>query len=392
MIKCPKCNGNMIQVQASDLTVRDKNYRCDACKYSMYPKNYLVKKWNVSRCTVGEVDSENLCPVCQESTKKVECEHGEMHYCSNCDSFIMPEQTLNKLEIRQTISFAADETDYDTELDDEYEYKKAMQEVQYNTSKKPEYKKVEVDIDYNCDENMTQEDFVLAFFGLPIKDKNVKVTGSAYVTLFLMVACVEFFILSMLGNYPEIIKNFGFTPGRPFHFYGFTLISTMFMHGGIWHLISNLYFLYIYGDSVEAKLGKVKFIILILLSNLLGDLLHSVVNLHSDIPLIGISGAVSGVAVFYTILYPNNTFSFLPFFVFQILFMRGNYWWLRIKAKYILGIWLFFQILDGISSGESNVAFFCHIGGAICGFIMALVFNPKIDEEKKTNVYRNMTR
>ncbi len=391
MIKCIICNGNMAQVQAPDLSIRDKNFQCIECKFSMYKRDYLEKKCDLSGYTISGVNCIDNCPACGSILKQVDSGDGNIMFCQSCDSYLMEEHTFYNLEPKRTIGFA-DAADR-LEITDSYDYDRAMREIEYDAQRRrSEYKTVETEIDYNYDEYMNLFDMVLAFFGLPIKDKNIKLTGSAYVTLFLMVACIEFFVLSNIGNYDEIIRDFGFVPARPFHFFGLTIISSMFMHGGIWHLISNLYFLFIYGDGVEAKLGKVKYIILVVLSGLIGLMLHSLVNLHSDIPLIGISGAVSGIAVFFTILHPNAKFAFLPFFWFQLIFMRGNYWWLRIKAKYILAIWLFFQILNGIGSGDSGVAFFAHIGGAICGFIMALVFNPKIDEEKQERVYSNMTR
>ncbi|MEO0083605.1 MAG: rhomboid family intramembrane serine protease [candidate division WOR-3 bacterium] len=152
----------------------------------------------------------------------------------------------------------------------------------------------------------------------------------------------------------------------------YTLITSMFIHGGFWHILGNMLYLWIFGDNVEDLLGKFWFIIMYLLSGLVGSFAHILVSPNSPIPAIGASGAVSGVLGCYLLLYPKaRVLALVPLGFFIRLLM--------LPASIFLGFWIFLQLLYGFSSigGGAGVAYFAHIGGFIIGVIFGLIFKKK---------------
>jgi len=148
----------------------------------------------------------------------------------------------------------------------------------------------------------------------------------------------------------------------------YTILTSMFMHGGIFHILSNMWFLYIFGDNVEDTFGHVGYLLIYLVSGICGALLQVAVSQHSTIPMVGASGAISGVLGAYLVLYPGaRILTLLPIFIFIQL--------INIPAFVFLGFWIVLQLLSGLASPRSGggVAFFAHIGGFAFGFLMGLI-------------------
>lgn len=150
-----------------------------------------------------------------------------------------------------------------------------------------------------------------------------------------------------------------------------TVFTSMFMHGGIFHLVTNMLYLWIFGNNIEDKLGHIRFMIFYLLCGIAAAFAHAITDSLSNIPMIGASGAVSGVLGAYIILFPHariHTLVFLGFFV-QVV---------RLPAIFIIGFWIIIQFINGILSkgiaGQGGVAWFAHIGGFIFGLILILLF------------------
>lgn len=150
-----------------------------------------------------------------------------------------------------------------------------------------------------------------------------------------------------------------------------TLFSSMFMHGGLLHLGANMLFLWIFGNNIEDRLGHVRFIIFYLLCGVAAAYSHALAEQSSMVPMIGASGAVSGVVGAYMILFPRakvHTLIFLGIFV-QVV---------KLPAIFVIGLWMVIQFLSGILSkgvaGQSGVAWFAHIGGFLFGVIMIKIF------------------
>ena len=144
----------------------------------------------------------------------------------------------------------------------------------------------------------------------------------------------------------------------------FSLISFMFLHGGIWHIIGNMWSLYIFGDNVEDHLGHLRYLIFYLMCGLASGLSHLIVNWHSTIPTIGASGAIAGIMGAYFILFPSSKIlTLIPIIIFP--------WFVEIPAFFFLGLWFVLQFINaaGTQGAMSGIAWWAHIGGFIFGII-----------------------
>ncbi|MFZ5677220.1 MAG: rhomboid family intramembrane serine protease [Pseudomonadota bacterium] len=149
-----------------------------------------------------------------------------------------------------------------------------------------------------------------------------------------------------------------------------TLITYQFLHGGWMHLISNMAFLWVFADNIEDAFGHFGFLLFYLLCGIAAGLLHTLLQPDSGAPLIGASGAVSGVLASYLLLYPKAR-------VWILLFMRIP---LPISAFWALSGWFALQLLSiFISSGdELQVAWWAHIGGFLAGLILTFVLRSRL--------------
>jgi membrane associated rhomboid family serine protease len=156
-----------------------------------------------------------------------------------------------------------------------------------------------------------------------------------------------------------------FTMGQQF----FALFSFMFLHGGFWHLLGNMWSLYIFGDNIEDRMGPLRYLLFYLLCGLASGLSHLVLNPHSTVPTIGASGAIAGVMGAYFILHPRSRILTL----IPILFIP---WMIEIPAFFFLGFWFVLQFINatGASGGTGGIAWWAHIGGFLSGLIFLKLF------------------
>jgi membrane associated rhomboid family serine protease len=151
-----------------------------------------------------------------------------------------------------------------------------------------------------------------------------------------------------------------------------TLLSSMFLHGGWMHIAGNMWTLWIFGDNVEDRMGRMGFLCFYLLSGLAAGIGHILTNPFSPIPTLGASGAVAGVMGAYLLLYPHaRVITIIPiFFLFQVV---------ELPAVLFLGFWFLTQVFSGTlalatsGSHAGGVAWWAHIGGFIVGALWALV-------------------
>ena len=150
----------------------------------------------------------------------------------------------------------------------------------------------------------------------------------------------------------------------------FTLITYQFLHAGWMHLISNMLFLWVFADNIEDAFGHVAFAMLYLLCGIMGGLAHVVMAPGSLAPLVGASGAVSGVLGAYLMLYPKAR-------VWILLFMRLP---LRIGALWVLGGWFLLQLVSLLmtEAGEVGVAWWAHIGGFLSGLAITWAIRRRL--------------
>jgi len=162
---------------------------------------------------------------------------------------------------------------------------------------------------------------------------------------------------------PQIASYF--TTGQQF----VSLITFMFLHGGFWHLLGNMWSLYIFGDNIEERLGPLRYLTFYMICGLASGLSHLVFNYNSTMPTIGASGAIAGVMGAYFILFPKaKILTLIPIFFIP--------YFIEIPAFFFLGIWFVFQFLSAAGShGQmAGIAWWAHIGGFIFGIIFLKLF------------------
>ena len=158
-----------------------------------------------------------------------------------------------------------------------------------------------------------------------------------------------------------------------------TIITHQFMHGGWGHLLGNMWFLIIFGDNIEATLGKGKYLIFYLLCGVIAALSHMAFNLDSIIPTVGASGAISGVLGAYIILYPKNKIStIIPFGFIRIY---------KVEALYYLIIWFVIQLLFSFTDPYGGVAYMAHLGGFGGGVVLIKLFGGKKKKVQDNSLY-----
>lgn len=172
------------------------------------------------------------------------------------------------------------------------------------------------------------------------------------------------------------INNFGLIPHQliqhPQEIHGyFSIISAMFIHGSLLHLLGNMLYLWIFGDNIEYAIGHVRYFLFYILVGIGAAAGQILVDPLSEIPMVGASGAISGILGAYLLKYPMNRISILFFLIFIIRVIR-------IPAIFVLSFWFIFQVYNGYfhlnSAVTGGVAWFAHIGGFVAGFILIKFF------------------
>ena len=209
----------------------------------------------------------------------------------------------------------------------------------------------------------------------PISDTHTDKRKFPLINITVIAATIFIFILQMLAlDETALVRSYALVPSLvdfgnlptlvPF-------VTAIFLHGGFLHIISNMWFLWVFGDNVESRLG-ILFPFLYFLSGIVGNFFQYILMPSSDIPMLGASGAVAGVLGAYFILFPHAKIKTLvPFF--------GFFTFLSVPASFMLGYWFVLQVLSGAVSlpfsGETGgIAFWAHVGGFVTGVVFAKLF------------------
>jgi len=167
----------------------------------------------------------------------------------------------------------------------------------------------------------------------------------------------------------RFIMHYGIVPDQ-LHYS--QLLTSMFIHGGWLHIIGNMWFLWIFGRSIEDLLGHVRYIIFYLVCGIAAALMQVLIDPYSRIPTVGASGAIAGVMGAYLVKFPRaRIVTLVPIFFFITTF--------DLPAAFLLIYWFAIQFFSGVGSvgstqaSSSNIAFFAHIGGFICGMVLILL-------------------
>jgi membrane associated rhomboid family serine protease len=216
---------------------------------------------------------------------------------------------------------------------------------------------------------------------LPLKDENPTASLPLLTILIIVINVLIFFYQQSLSGTEaqRFILKWGAVPYQIVH--GeiihvplsiptpLTIFSSMFLHGGFWHLGGNMLYLWIFGNNIEDALGHARFLIFYFLTGAVAALTQIFSDPSSALPMVGASGAVSGILGAYLLLYPGAR-------ILTLLFLFPFLRLIHLPAILVLGFWFFFQLL-GLSLGQiSNVAFAAHIGGFISGLLLVKILTP----------------
>ncbi|NQT69833.1 MAG: rhomboid family intramembrane serine protease [Desulfobacteraceae bacterium] len=220
---------------------------------------------------------------------------------------------------------------------------------------------------------------------IPIRDtipsKNYPVVNNALIGINVVIFLVQ---MAQGPGLERFIYVYGLVPARYstpqvssyFTWFQqvFAVISFMFLHGGFWHLLGNMWSLYIFGDNVEDRLGPFRYLGFYLICGIASGLFHLIFNFHSNVPTIGASGAIAGVMGAYLILYPHSKILTL----IPIIFIP---WFVEIPAFFFLGFWFVMQFINAAGShgAGAGIAWWAHVGGFAFGiiFLKLLVALPE---------------
>ncbi len=184
-----------------------------------------------------------------------------------------------------------------------------------------------------------------------------------YVNLALIGVNVVVFFIS-LTDFEYVIYNYGFIPA---HWSAITVFTSMFLHGGYDHIFGNMWYLWIFGDNVEDRFGHFKYLAFYLVFGVLAVAMQYVTEPTSLIPMIGASGAISGVMGAYMVFFPKARVNVI-----------AGYFLTTVPAVLMIGFWFVLQLLLGVQSFTggvgSGVAYWAHIGGFLAGMALALPF------------------
>ena len=210
----------------------------------------------------------------------------------------------------------------------------------------------------------------------PLADINRPLRPPLVVKALVAINVIVFMMEIMVGpgQQREMIYHYGFVPAA---FWAdplaqsYRLVSSQFLHGGFGHIIGNMWFLWVFGDNIEDRLGRWQFLVFYLIGGALAALTQGALNTASTSPMIGASGSISAVMGAYFILFPNARVLTLVWLIIPFTFY--------LPAYFYLGYWAVLQFFSALGGG-SHVAFWAHVGGFVWG-VGALrlgIFSPAL--------------
>jgi membrane associated rhomboid family serine protease len=209
----------------------------------------------------------------------------------------------------------------------------------------------------------------------PLRDENPTRSRPLLTWALIAVNLGIFFGSWLSGKLEEMVLEYGMRPreilaGRELH----TLFASMFLHGGILHVVGNVWYLWIFGDNIEDVLGKVRFLGFYLLTGFAASMAHALANPTSQIPTIGASGAVAGVLGAYFVLYPWARVH-TALFLFYIIHL------VTIPAIALIGFWFVLQVISAsitwIVGVPTGIAYLAHIGGFVAGMVLIFLLRRR---------------
>lgn len=210
--------------------------------------------------------------------------------------------------------------------------------------------------------------FMGAMLGMPV-EMDQPTAGPKPVFTWMTIGITSLVSLLAFGNLEAVIQAWAFFPAEPWRNGGLTLLTPFFIHGGFMHLVGNMLFLFAFGDNVEHRIGPMRLLLLLVVATVAGNLAQMALNPASMIPLVGASGGISGVLVYYALAFPKAR---LGMFIFFHL--------MPVNIMIYLLFWVGMQFMTAAQqSGHEGggVAWMAHLGGAGAGLVFFALTRPQ---------------
>jgi membrane associated rhomboid family serine protease/Zn-finger nucleic acid-binding protein len=360
-LTCPRCNVPLKMVRTSGGVF----YGCDVCGGRAVTVELLRKRFtpeSINPLWLHAIRGEGRvglrCPSCRQPMISVALsDRAEVNVdvCQHCHFIWFDAQEVETLVPRQPEPVAP-------ELPQKAREMLAIAEVE-RLSKQAEGS----DLDSAAPEESWKQ--IAAFVGLPVEFDAPEEPRKPWAT---WVVSASIICVSLLAfpHLREVVQRFGLIPAQATRLDGLTFFTSFFLHAGIIHLAGNIYFLLAFGHAVENFLRPLRYLTLIALAAVIGDLSHIALDSHSETPCIGASGGIGGVITFYALNFPRMRLAFL---------MRwGFVWfrWIRLQAWFVFVLWILFQFIGALEqkAGMSSVSSAAHLGGVAMGVVAWIVW------------------
>ena len=370
-LTCPRCNVPLKEVRTSGGVF----YACDGCGGRVVTIELLRKRFTPESINPlwlhamrGEGRLGLPCPSCRQPMIGVALsDRAEINVdvCQHCHFIWFDTHEVDTLVPRQP-----EPAPVAPELPQKAREMLAMVEVE-RLSKQTEGS----DLDSAPPEELWKQ--IAACFGLPVEFDEPEEQREPWTTWLLSAAIICASLVAFL-HLREVVQRFGLIPAQATRLYGLTFVTSFLLHAGIIHLAGNMYFLLAFGHAVENFLRPLRYVVIIALAAIVGDLAHIALDPRSQTPCIGASGGIVGVITFYALNFPQMRLAFL---------MRwGFVWfhWIRLPAWFVFVLWILFQLIGTLEqkAGMSSVSSAAHLGGAAVGILAWLVWRKPNEESR----------
>lgn len=360
MLTCPECSGNLVRTRTPNGVV----YGCNHCSGRMVgvavlrkeraEREFMRDAWQ--RAREGSARPGRACPHCQRPMSLVDVpasgQDVALDVCTRCSCVWFDPGEYDTVPRQESVEPAKQE------LSAKAREAIALRHVQ-QIKKRGEAAA--------ADEAPDQAwQIVPAVFGLPVECNVPAISCRPWVTWGVAAVTMAVF-LATVRHLEANIEAWGFIPSLWERKGGATLVSAFFLHAGVWHVLSNLYFLLVFGDNVEDDLGRVRFAALLVFAEVAGQIAHGALDPRSTVPCVGASAGISGVIAYYAVAFPSARLALMWRFAF--LFR-----WIRIPAWAAFAFWILIQALIAHQQmgGLGSVSALAHLGGAAVGLAMAV--------------------
>ncbi|MCP4609483.1 MAG: rhomboid family intramembrane serine protease [Planctomycetes bacterium] len=377
-MKCPSCCGKLRRVKSKtalvDICLDCRGIWFDSGEFVDFARSLTEsEKISPTKTRLFEPRKVHTLKTVREQTKTCpKCNLAMKRFNYSYDSNIFIDKCLNCQgiwtdggEIRQVARYLKDDPRIKTIGNDIVEHKKNMEDLKSWAG-------------FGKALGLPVSPFILYMpkIILPLADDNPR-ERFPVLTTSIITLCVIIFIAQ--ANFIDDLQTFFYFYGFvPKHFLDIGSITSMFLHADVFHLLGNMFFLWIYGDNVEDRFSRLGFIVFYLSCGLTASILHMVFNFNSMVPAVGASGAISGVMGAYLIFYPKARMSIL--FIYRII---------RVNASLYLIMWFIFQLMFALtifaSDSATGIAWFAHIGGFVFGCLVAYYKKRSLQATEESN-------